>query len=164
MKRTFSLILTCCALLPSASCGPELAQGLADATILDKVCVTGFKTMPIPPKPGDIEPLIGFQASFTNPQTFDAHGSIEIKMHVLAKEITDSVPPVNLDVESKPGFAMPVTTVYPAGVTDGAVSPLALTAPHGRFTTYDLEIYTNFPGINYDGSACHTFKATNVKI
>ena len=163
MKRTLSLLTTSSAFL-LASCGPTFVQGLADATILDKVCVTGFKTVAVPRGPNDIEDLIGFQATFTNPGPYEAHGSIEVKMHVFAKHITASVPPINLDVESKPGFATPVTTIYPVGIPDATATPLALTAPHGRFTTYDIEAFTNIPGLQYDGSPCHTFKVTNVTL
>ena len=160
MKRTTSLFIAAIA-LPLSSCD-LIAQFLGRAASLDKVCVTGFKGTVKPQLPGAATGSAAFQAVFTNPQSADAKGSIEIVMGVTGRGLVLGQPAATISAEAKPGFAMPADTVYPPGTE--VLSPVATNVAHDRFIVYDIEIYTHIPGAEYDGTPCHTFKTTNVKL
>lgn len=161
MKRTTSLFIAA-SCLPLASCGDWLANAFGALAALDKVCVTGFKGTVKPQLPGAATGSADFQAVFTNPQSSEAKGSIEMVMGVTARGVVLGQPAATISAEAKPGFAMPADTVYPPGTQ--VLSPVAINVAHDRFVRYDIEIYTHIPGSEYDGTPCHTFRATNVEL
>lgn len=157
MKRIFSLIFIGSAAFMTASCG--LAE-------LNAVCVTGYTAAIKPQRPGAATGSAEFRLTFTNPDTMrDAKGSLAVVMAVEANGLLLGSPATNVSSTTPPGgYELPVTTVYPAGVKDGFTSDVIINAPHDNFVRYDIEAYTHIPGMEYDGSACHTFKATNIKL
>ena len=157
MKRTISLMLIGSAAFTTASCG--LAE-------LNAVCVTGYTATVKPQQPGAATGSAEFRLTFTNPdQMNDAKGAININLAVEAKRLVLGSPASNVS-SSTPGtgYELPATTVYPAGVKDGFTTDMIINAPHDNFVRYDIEAYTNIPGMEYDGSPCHTFKATDIKL
>lgn len=169
MKRALLLIFAGSAAVMSASCGDNTGN---DATTvitrlaaLNTVCVTGYKAAVKPQLSGAATGTAEFQVTFTNPSPEDAQGSLEINMAVEARGLYLGSPPTNVSTTTKPGgYLLPVTTIYPGGVKDGFTTDVILTAPHDDRVRYDIEIYTNIPGQGHDGTPCHSFKATDVKL
>ena len=163
MIRALQTSLAAAILLPLASC-ETIGPGIAGIAALNAVCVTGYDATIKPQSGGAFTGSAEFRAAFTNPNPQPAQGSIEITMLVRAKNISLGTPPQNFDVSSPFGFATPVTSIYPAQIPNGFVSPLVLSAPNDSGAIYDIEIRTNVPGTTYDGSPCHTFIVHDVRL
>lgn len=163
MNRALQTTFAAALVLPLASCEtiPDVAGRLAR---LNGVCVTGYTAIFKPRVPGALVDRVEFQANLTNPQSEDAVGSLEVKMAVAAKNISIGTPPANEYSEGPIGFATPVTTVYPANVTNGYISPMLVSASNDPGVVYDIEIFINIPGLENDASPCHVYKRSNFRV
>lgn len=162
MNRALHTSLAIALLLPLGAC-KTIEEAIPRLARLDAVCVTGYSTSYTPRAGGAYTATMNFSANLTNPQSQDAQGSLGVYMVVTVRNISLGTPPQNTAIPSQP-YATPVTTIYPAQVSNGFVTPVLVGAPHDPGVVYDIEIRTNIPGIEWDGSPCHTYKRVNFRV
>ena len=156
MKCLLRLLFAMYAFSLLNSCAPKpIANALADAVILDSLCVSTFSFQITPGPKGSQNQNITFSAVLNNKMSTAGKGGIMLLMNVYQSSGTQSL----TTTSQQPGFQTANTTVYPANGT--WTSPALVTTTFWPGATYTITIEKWLVGQNgWDKNPCHNFTIT----